>query len=110
MDQRQEDERFGGTRRPGQHSADDGTLGERRHLFQGFGRGLTEAFEITLIPLLLGVLGHLVDRWLGTVVVFAILLALFGLVGVGVKLWYGYDFRMRQHEAEGAWIGVRRAP
>lgn len=45
-------------------------------------------------------LGYLVDRWLGTKPVFMIVFFLFAVAGNFVKLWLGYDRKMREHEAE----------
>jgi uncharacterized membrane protein YeaQ/YmgE (transglycosylase-associated protein family) len=44
-------------------------------------------------------LGWLVDRWLGTKPIFMIVFFLFAVVGNFVKLWLGYDKKMREHEA-----------
>jgi hypothetical protein len=80
---------------------------EKRKLANGFGQGLTRAFELALVPLLFGLGGYAVDRWLGTRFLFATLLALFALVGTGVKLYYGYAREMEQLEADAPW---RRQP
>lgn len=76
---------------------------QRRHLYNGFGNGLSRAFELAVTPALFGVLGHLVDRWLGTHFVFALLLALFAIAGESVKMWFTYDHEMRQHEVDAPW-------
>jgi hypothetical protein len=87
----------------GVESVDDAAQLERRKLANGFGLGLSRAFEIALVPLVLGLLGFGVDRLLGTKVVFTILLSLFGLAGTFVKLYYGYRHDMEAIEADGPW-------
>jgi F0F1-type ATP synthase assembly protein I len=44
--------------------------------------------------------GWLLDRWLGTVPVFMIVLTLVAAAGITVKLWVQYETKMRAHEAE----------
>lgn len=46
------------------------------------------------------VVGWLLDRWLGTVPLFMIVLTLVAAVGITVKLWAQYELKMREHEAE----------
>jgi hypothetical protein len=60
------------------------------------GRGIE--FVVGLV-VFLG-LGYLLDRWLGTKPVFMIVFFVFAVVGNFVKMWLGYDVKMRQHEAE----------
>jgi hypothetical protein len=81
---------------------------QRRSLLHSFGNGLSQAFEIALIPLIFGFGGHLVDVWLGSRFVFTLVLSLFGLTGVIVKLWCGYEYRMQQVEAEAPWRAPKR--
>lgn len=69
----------------------------------GFGDGLSRAFEIALTPAIFGGLGFVVDRMTGTVPVFTIGLLLFALVGMFARTWFAYDAQMRQHEADGVW-------
>ena len=76
---------------------------ERRKLNQGFGAALNNAFEIAMIPLVFAGLGWLVDRALGTGWVFTATLAIVGLVGTFVKLYYRYSYDMAQIEESGPW-------
>lgn len=56
--------------------------------------------EIALmVPIFLG-LGYLLDRWLGTMPVFMIIMVALGMIGVFCRLRYSYESRMQQHEAE----------
>lgn len=83
-------------------------LREKRELNNGFGNALTRAFELAVIPPLFGGGGYLLDRWLGTVPIFMLVLGIVGLVGVAVKLYYGYD-RDMQAESEGTPWGAASA-
>ena len=75
-------------------------LTARQKLNRGYSDGFSRALEIVVTPLLLGFIGHLVDSWLGTSPAFTLGLGLFGVTGIGVKLWLGYDREMRKHEAQ----------
>jgi hypothetical protein len=59
--------------------------------------------ELALTPVVFAGLGWLLDGWLGTGVAFTAGLAAFALFGTVVKIWYGYDAQMREHEASGPW-------
>ena len=78
-------------------------LRDRQDLFNGFGNGLSRAFELALTPAIFGGLGWLVDRWLGTTPLFMILLVLFAVSGVGYMSWHRYDAEMREKEQEAVW-------
>jgi F0F1-type ATP synthase assembly protein I len=80
---------------------------ERRHLNQGFGRALSNAFEIAVVPAIFLAIGWGVDHLVGTHLVFAIVLGLVGLAGTVVKMYYAYSYEMAQHAEAGAW---NRAP
>jgi F0F1-type ATP synthase assembly protein I len=83
---------------------------ERRKLNQGFGAALTNAFDIALVPVMFAGIGWLIDRGLGTGWVFTTILAIVGLVGVFVKLYYRYTSEMTQLEASGPWRRARQEP
>lgn len=78
-------------------------LAARRQLNRGYNDGLTRALEIVVTPVLFGYLGHLVDGWIGTRPVMTLVLAAVAVSGLFVKLWYGYDREMREHEADAVW-------
>jgi F0F1-type ATP synthase assembly protein I len=63
------------------------------------------SFELALAPVILGLLGLLLDRALGTVPVFLVLFTVLGFAGAGVKIYYTYRYEMAQHEADVAWKG-----
>lgn len=65
------------------------------------------SFELAFSPLLLGLLGFLVDRWLGTVPFVTVAVVVLGFAGVVVKLYYGYESEMREHEAGKPWARRR---
>ncbi|MGI9021944.1 MAG: AtpZ/AtpI family protein [Acidimicrobiales bacterium] len=75
----------------------------RQQTYSGFGDALAQAFEMVVTPLLFGVGGYFLDRWLGTSPLFTIILSLLGIVGMSAKMWYAYDARMRAHEATAPW-------
>lgn len=60
-------------------------------------------FELALSPVLLGLVGYLLDRWLGTVPVFTTVFSVVALVGVCIKIYYGYKAEMDIHEANAPW-------
>ncbi|MDQ1374187.1 MAG: synthase protein [Actinomycetota bacterium] len=78
-------------------------LKARQELNQGFGNALGLAVEMVGTPMLFGLLGWLLDRWLGTAPLFVVVLFLFGVVGMAVKTYYAYVEKMRQHEAQAPW-------
>jgi len=74
-------------------------LSARRDLNNGFGNALAKAIELVVTPLIMGFLGYLVDRWLGTGLVFALFLGLFTVGYVMWKMWSGYETSMQAEEA-----------
>jgi hypothetical protein len=81
-------------------------VSQRRELSRDLNRQ-SGSFELALVPLVFGGLGLLLDRWLGLMPLFTLLLLVVGAIGVAAKLWLGYDQEMRQHEAEGPWSRTR---
>ncbi len=75
---------------------------QRRELTQHLHRS-TGSYELVLSPVILGVLGYLADRWLGTVPVLTVLAVLVGLTGAVVKIYYGYQAEMAEHERGAPW-------
>lgn len=71
---------------------------DRRELNNGFGNALSKAVELVVTPLIFAFLGHLVDRWLNTGMVFAIGFGVFTLGYVSWKFYMGYDAKMRDEE------------
>ncbi len=81
---------------------------DQRDMYRGFGDGFTRAFEMALTPAVFGGFGYLLDRWIGVLPVFTILLFLTAVLGQFVKMYYTYDARMKAHEAAGPWAQSSR--
>jgi hypothetical protein len=67
------------------------------------------AFELVVTPALFALIGHVIDRWLGTGFVFTLALTVFCVVGMSIRMVYGYNDAMKQHEAEAVWRRTNRA-
>ncbi len=78
-------------------------LRDKRDLYNGFGNGLARAFELAVTPAVFGCIGYALDRAFGLVPVLTIALLLLSLVGMFVRMWYGYDAEMKAHESAGPW-------
>jgi hypothetical protein len=76
-------------------------------LYNGAGEGLSRAFELAVTPAILGGFGYLIDRWLGLIPVLTIIFFLVGVFGVAARMYYGYDARMKEHEAAGPWAAKK---
>lgn len=70
-----------------------------RETTQGFNKS-HGSFELAMSPLILGLIGLWIDRRVGTTPLFVISLALFGLIGAGLKVFYTYRYEMAQHSAK----------
>lgn len=81
-------------------------FGDRRELYNGFGDGLSRAFELAITPLIFGFFGYVIDRWLGVVPMFTLALGLFTLVYMFIRMWWAYDAKMKQYDDE---LATRRA-
>lgn len=79
------------------------SVNDKRDMNNGFGDAMSRAVEFVLTPLVFGALGFLLDRWLGTTPLFAVGLALLAVVGMFLRVWYGYDLEMRRHESATRW-------
>lgn len=77
-------------------------VSQGRELSNGMHRS-TGSFELVLGPVLMGLIGLLLDRWLGTGPLFVIVLAVLGLAGAAVNLYYGYRNQMDELEANASW-------
>jgi hypothetical protein len=83
-------------------------VGPKGELYRGFGDGFTRAFELAVTPVIFGAMGYGLDRWLGLVPVFTTIFVLLTVVGLLLRTWYGYVYRMEALEASGPW--ARRPP
>ena len=76
---------------------------DRRGLWDGFGSGLQQAVELAVVPLLFGLLGGLLDRWLGTTPAFTIALLCFAFVGTFLNAYYAYLAKVQEEEKDKPW-------
>ena len=74
----------------------------------GFGDGLAQAIDMIGPPVILGVLGWLLDSWLHTSPAFLIGLAVLGVAGVFVRTYYEFQARAARHDEGKPW--ARRRP
>jgi hypothetical protein len=75
----------------------------RAEIYRGFGDGLSRAFELAVTPAIFGAGGYALDRWLGIVPVFTTIFVLLAVIGLLLRVWYGYVYRMQALEASGPW-------
>jgi F0F1-type ATP synthase assembly protein I len=78
------------------------SVSQRREITDQMNRS-TGGYELVFSPLLLALIGFGLDKLFGTLPVFTISLAVLGLVGVVVKIYFQYRAEMEQHEATGPW-------
>jgi hypothetical protein len=71
---------------------------ERRDLYNGFGDALAKAFELMATPALFAFFGWLLDRRLGTGVLFTLGFGVFVFAYGMWKMWAEYDRSMREQE------------
>ncbi len=77
-------------------------------LYNGAGEGLSRAFELALTPAIIGGLGYLLDRWLGLLPILTIVFFLVAMAGLVARMYYGYDAKMKEHEAASPWAAKDR--
>lgn len=87
--------------------AGNGPSGPRGDLYNSFGQAFSRAFELAATPALFGVIGYGLDRWLGTLPLFTAILSMLALVGMLLRTWYGYCYRMEELEAQSPWARHR---
>jgi F0F1-type ATP synthase assembly protein I len=81
----------------------DGTRGDRRELYNGFSDTFVRAVELVATPLILGFMGYGLDRWLGTVPLFTLILGLFCLGYLVWKTMRQYDRDMTRQQVGAPW-------
>ncbi len=79
------------------------SVNDKRAMNNGFGDGMSRAFELAVTPLVFGGLGYLLDRAVGTTPVFAVSLAVLAVIGMFIRVWIGYDLEMKRLESSGRW-------
>jgi F0F1-type ATP synthase assembly protein I len=81
---------------------------ERQALWNGFGNGLSQAFELAAIPALFALFGYGLDRWLGSGPWLMLALLVVGVVGTILRTYYAYVAEMAEHEKDKPWTRSRR--
>lgn len=81
-------------------------VSQRRELARDMNRQ-SGSFELAITPVIFGGLGYLLDRWLGLVPVFTVVLLVVAFGGVAARLMLGYDREMKVHEEKGPWARHR---
>ncbi len=76
---------------------------ERNAINNGLDTGMSRAMELVLTPLIFTAGGYLLDRWLTTGPIFAIVLGVLALIGVSYMTWFRYEMEMREHDKQGVW-------
>ena len=76
---------------------------ERGELYRNFGDGFTRAFELAITPVIFGAAGYWIDGRIGIRPVLTIVFTLLALVGLLLRTWYGYVYRMQKLEQAGPW-------
>ena len=77
---------------------------DRRDTWQGFGDGLSQAVEMAVVPALSALIGlYGLDHRFGTSPLFAVSLSIFAMVGVFVKAFYVYRYKMELEEERRSW-------
>ena len=79
------------------------TSDAKRDTYRGFDDAYTHAMELALTPFVAGALGYLLDRVIGTVPVMTIIFLMLAVVATFIKMYYTYDARMKEHDAESPW-------
>ncbi|NCY15209.1 MAG: AtpZ/AtpI family protein [Actinobacteria bacterium] len=77
-------------------------VSQKREISEQMGRA-TGGYELVLSPLLLALIGFGLDRLLGTTPLLTVTLAVIGLAGVVVKLYFQYRAEMDEHAKNGPW-------
>jgi hypothetical protein len=82
-------------------------LRERRELNNGFGEALARAFELVATPGIFAAAGYGLDRLFGLHFVLTWVLGMVALAGMFIRMYYGYEHEMQEHEAAGPWARKR---
>jgi F0F1-type ATP synthase assembly protein I len=79
----------------------------RETVGQGVGDGFSQALELVAGPLVFGFLGWLLDAKLGTSPLFAVVFAVFGVLGAVVAQYFRYMDRIRRQDEGRPWTRRR---
>ncbi|MEL7210417.1 MAG: AtpZ/AtpI family protein [Actinomycetota bacterium] len=72
----------------------------KRALYSGSDGSFVQAMDLALTPAVFGLLGYVLDRYLGTVPVFTIVFVLWAMAVVTWRAWRRYDDSMRREEEQ----------
>lgn len=75
----------------------------KRDSYNGFGEGLSRAFELAATPAIFGAVGYFIDRRVGSTPAFMIGFLVFAVVGMFVRMYFGYTAEMDAHEQKNVW-------
>lgn len=78
-------------------------VGHKRELYNGFGNTMARAFEFVAAPVILALLGAMLDRRFETTPLLTIVFVVVGLAGTFARTWYAYVEAMKAEEAKGPW-------
>jgi F0F1-type ATP synthase assembly protein I len=81
-------------------------LNQKREFSDGLFNQSHGSFELVLAPVILALIGLGLDRWLGTIPVFTIVLAVAGMVGSWAKQYYTYRSAIDEQRARRAGAGL----
>lgn len=70
---------------------------------RGYGDAMGRGLELALTLVVMGGIGWLVDRVVGTYPLFLVIFSVLGFAGISAKLWLGYDLEMRKHDQDAIW-------
>ena len=84
----------------------DVDLNQKRDFSDGLFNQSHGSFELVLAPVILALVGLGLDRWIGTVPVFTIVLAVAGMVGSWAKQYYSYRAAIDEQRARRAGAGL----
>lgn len=82
---------------------------ERGELYRNFGDGFTRAFELAVTPVIFGAAGYWLDGRIGVRPLLTLVFTLLAILGLLLRTWYGYVYRMQKLEETGPWAASPRA-
>ena len=81
--------------------------GPKSELYNSMGNAFARGFELAVTPALFALMGYALDRWIGIVPVLTIVLGLVAIIGMLLRTWYGYVYKMQALEEAGPWAKRR---
>lgn len=93
---------------PGAEVDGTGPEGRPPSWMEGFGNGMAQAVTLVVTPVLFGLAGALLDRWLGTRPALMLALGAFGFAGTFVSTYYRFKADLERAEADKPWRRGRR--